>query len=436
MSSGTAASDTSAPGENDGEPDDTAAAYDAIAKAAALLHGNGETTSVTQTAVERLNKGFGVSTTLIPSWASLQLTGGHGGARSLRTIAAEPTVINMRRVAAAMKTIDRAEDGRLLPAQVDQELDAARRRPASNVFVFAFACATGASALSVIFGATHPLAILLLAGSAAAAGFVRRGMGRIGFGLYSQAFVAATIAGAVGALAVSLDLSSAARLVAVCPAMVLVPGPHVLNGALDLAGMRISLGLARLGFAALTLLAIGAGVILGLHLGGTDLPVVAAGHVVPIYADVIAAGIASASYPVYFSMPYRIIYWPVLIGMVAHGVRWVALYVWKLDIATSALIACLIVGFALVPVATRLRIPFAAIGFAAVVNLVPGVYVFRMLSGLTQVIAGTATVHVLADTLTDGLTAFLIVLGMSVGLVVPMQLIAHFRALRETRRAQ
>jgi uncharacterized membrane protein YjjB (DUF3815 family) len=250
-------------------------------------------------------------------------------------------------------------------------------------------------------------------------------MGRIGFGLYSQAFVAATIAGIVGALAVSLDLSSAARLVAVCPAMVVVPGPHVLNGALDLAGKRISLGIARLGFAGLILLAIGAGLILGLRLAGTDLPVESSGHIVPLYADMIAAGVAAASYPVYFSMSYRIIFWPVLIGIVAHGVRWVALYVWNLNIATSALIACLIVGFALVPVANRLRLPFAAIGFASIVSLVPGVYVFRLLSGLIQAIDGTATPQILTGTLIDGLTAFLIVLGMTVGLVIPMQLLTR-----------
>ena len=35
-------------------------------------------------------------------------------------------------------------------------------------------------------------------------------------------------------------------MVAICPAMVLVPGPHILNGALDLLDLRVTLGLARL----------------------------------------------------------------------------------------------------------------------------------------------------------------------------------------------
>ena len=40
-------------------------------------------------------------------------------------------------------------------------------------------------------------------------------------------------------------------LIAVCPCMVLVPGPHILNGAIDLMRTRVALGIARLGYAGL-----------------------------------------------------------------------------------------------------------------------------------------------------------------------------------------
>jgi uncharacterized membrane protein YjjB (DUF3815 family) len=85
--------------------------------------------------------------------------------------------------------------------------------------------------------------------------------------------VAATVAGLIGAAAMHLDLGAAAGLVAVCPGMVLVPGPHILNGALDLLALRITLGIARFGYATLILLAIAAGLILGLRLGGQTLSV-------------------------------------------------------------------------------------------------------------------------------------------------------------------
>ena len=76
--------------------------------------------------------------------------------------------------------------------------------------------------------------------------------------------------------------------------------------------------------------------------------------------------------------------WPVAAGMVAHATHWWSITVWHASLAVAALVSCLVVGTALAPIAYLLRIPFAAIGFAAVVALVPGMYVFQMLAGLVQ----------------------------------------------------
>jgi uncharacterized membrane protein YjjB (DUF3815 family) len=310
-------------------------------------------------------------------------------------------------------------------------LDTAGAQPASTTLLFAAACATGAGALAVVFGATDWLAVLLAAASAAVGGLLRRGLDKLGIGLLAQAFAAATVAGLVGALALHLHAGAASGLVAVCAGMVLVPGPHILNGALDLLSLRVTLGIARLGYGTLVLAAIAAGLIIGLGLGGETLAVSQPTAQVPLYADVIAAGIAAGSYPVYFSMPYRMIAWPVAVGMIAHAAHWWALTEWKFDLAAGGLIACLLVGLILVPVSHMLRIPFAAIGFASVVALVPGVYVFRMLSGLVQ-LASSASPALLASTMSDGTVAALVVAAMAIGLVIPMHVWA---ALTQERRA-
>jgi uncharacterized membrane protein YjjP (DUF1212 family) len=406
---------------------------DTTLKAAALLHENGQSTGMTMIAVDRLNRGLGVRSTLIPSWASLLLVG-DGPAAPARVAAATPAAVNMRRVAAAMRIIDRAEDGPLDRDVVNREMAAAATESTSNTLAFAVACATGAAGLAVVFGATDVLAVVLAAVSAALGGAIRRALGRFGIGMLAQAFAAATVAGLVGAVASHLNIGAAAGLVAVCPAMVLVPGPHVLNGALDLLALRITLGIARVGYATLILAAIAAGLIIGLRLGGQTLAVSAADVHVPLYADVPAAGVAAASYPVYFSMPYRMIGWPVAAGMVAHALHWWAMTEWHLSLATAAFLACLLVGAALVPVAYVLRMPFAAIGFASVVALLPGVYIFRMLSGLVQ-LPGTASPALLAATVSDGAVASLVVTGMAVGLVVPMHIRDAIVASRVRRAA-
>ena len=86
--------------------------YRTVLAAAAVLYANGQSTAMTQTAVARLNPGLSMDTVLIPSWPMLTLT----AEASRDTVLAEPvspTGINMHRVGALMRVIDRAQDGPL-----------------------------------------------------------------------------------------------------------------------------------------------------------------------------------------------------------------------------------------------------------------------------------------------------------------------------------
>lgn len=407
-----------------------------LLSAARGLHENGQETGETLEAITRLGGVLGIKASLFPSWGELfvQISSTHGTV--LRVIAATPSSVSMSRVTATLQTIEAICDGRIAGAEAKEALAAASRRPPSNLYLFVLACFAGASALALIFGAIHPQAVALIALSAATGALLRRGLARFGASSFLQVFSAALLAGFVGALAVRWQISSALRLVAVCPCMVLIPGPHILNGTLDLAALRIPLGASRLGFATLTVLAICAGLLVGLALGGSYLPASEPSRQVPLWLDMIAAGVAAASYGVFFSMPLRMLVWPVLAGMAAHAARWEAMSVLGINVVLGTGIACLLVGAALVPIARRLCLPFAAIGFASVVSLMPGVFLFRMSSGLVQIQkdAASTTTSLLGATFSNGITALLIVITMTIGLVLPMHTFSHLRRRRVTKQ--
>jgi uncharacterized membrane protein YjjP (DUF1212 family) len=385
-----------------------------------VLYVNGQATDQVLAAGEHLGESFALRASIMPRWGELELRTEEPDARLISAVTAEPVGVDMDRVVSTTRAIGELGAGRLAPDGAVARIAAISQAPPAPTWLFTLAAAAGATALAVIFGVEYLAAAALIAVSAAAGAVLRRAVARYSTNLFLQPFCAALLAGIVGAVAVRFELSSTLRLVAVCPCMILVPGPHVLNGALDLIAGRVHLGAARLIFASLVVLAISTGLLLGLALLGVSLPVDQAGRVVPLWQDVIAAGVAVAAYSVFFSTPSYMLGWPVAVGMLAHAFRWGMLTVAGVGAATGALAASLVVGTILTPVARRWHMPFAAIGFASVVSMIPGVFLFRAASGLLQLADGShTTLALISATVADGMTAVTITLAISFGLIVP-----------------
>lgn len=407
------------------------ARLDLIMEAARALHANGQETAETISAVTRLGRTLDVSAALLPQWGELLVhTQMPDGRSRMSMLEAVPAGVSMNRVSGVMGCIEALCANRTSLAGAETSIAAAAAMKIAALPVFILACVTGASALALIFGAVHIEAVALIGLSAGTGAMLRRLLLAGGAGPVLQAFAAALLAGVIGALAVRWDISSTLRLVAICPCMILVPGPHILNGALDILALRIPLGMSRLVFAALVLVAICTGLLIGLYLGGTTLPASEPSRDAALWIDTVAAGVAAASYGVYFSMPLRMLVWPVLIGMMAHATRWWAMSALGADVAWGAGIACFLVGTALAPVAKRLHLPFAAVGFASVVSLMPGMFIFRMASALVQQQATWGDQVLVGDAISKATMALLIVMAMTGGLIVPKSLYNGLFALK------
>ena len=238
------------------------AALDTIALAATLLFAHGQTTERTVVVAERLGRALGVPVTALPYWG--QLTVEIDGTTLSKIVPAKPLGVDMGKVLAVTTVVDQVCDGKLEAAATRSALALAGRLPPASTLRFTLLAAVGAASLGVIFGVIDATSLLLIAASAAIGAFVRRWLSGFSGNPFIQPLCAATIGGAVAGAAGRLELSEAITLIAFCPCMVLVPGPHLLNGAIDLARTRIALGIARLAYAGVIVLMICAGLWFGL----------------------------------------------------------------------------------------------------------------------------------------------------------------------------
>src|SRR6476659_2545694 len=254
-----------------------------LSAATRLLFTNGETTRRMILGLERLGRALGVNVTVSARWGEVVLRIDDPAGPRLHWIAATPVGVDMQKVAAANDLIDRICKNAIGFDDAQKELAAIRHLPPVSLARFVLLTAAGAAALGVILGAGQWVTLGLIALSAGAGALLRRWLATLGQNPFAQPFGAALLAGLIGAIVARLQLVSMPHLVAVCPCMVLVPGPHFLNGGIDLINGRIALGVARSVYAGLIVVSICVGLLLGLAFLGVSLPTDPSGRVIPLW---------------------------------------------------------------------------------------------------------------------------------------------------------
>jgi uncharacterized membrane protein YjjP (DUF1212 family) len=145
---------------------------------ARTLFVNGQATDQTVAAAERLGRALDLHATVMARWGELQLHS-DSEATPFCQVPADPARVEMDRVASTMRAIEDVESGRLAPDAAMKAIGVISRAPPAPTWIFAFAAAAGAVALSVIFGVGHFLPAVLIFVSAGAGAILRRALAQL-----------------------------------------------------------------------------------------------------------------------------------------------------------------------------------------------------------------------------------------------------------------
>ena len=401
-----------------------------------ILCVNGQTTHRIVEDAGFLGKSLGYSVSVFSSWNQfiIRLENLHDvfdentrAETLIEVLDVTPLAVDMNKVSLTLGVLDQVRSGALPVQTALNQLDEISAQPPATTLRFVLMAGLGAAALGLIFGVTHGPSLVAIFLSAALGAAARRVVARFTRNLFAQPLIAALLAGLVGAILQTLKFDYSLQFIEVCPCMILVPGVHIINGSLDLARGRISLGLARLTYAALIVQMICLGLLLGLWMGGQTLATHdVSSQQLPLALDMLAASVAIAAFGTFFSMPWRILLVPMAIGAVAHAIRWGVIAVSN-DVVIGAATACFFVGIVATPLAHRLKLPFAALAFVSVVSLMPGVFLFRMSSALVEIykLGGKSTESMLGYAASDAMTTIMICLAIAFGLIIPKLVIDH-----------
>jgi uncharacterized membrane protein YjjP (DUF1212 family) len=250
----------------------------------------------------------------------------------------------------------------------------------------------------------------------------RQELGRRHFSLLALPLTAALIGALLGGLLIRLGWTQTPELVLVVPALMVVPGPHLINGLMDLIDNYLPMSLARLGLAAGILLAAAAGIVIGVELTLPD-PIDAGPAGSPehlnLFSDMVLAGVVTCGFAMFYNTAWQHLWMAVLGGMMGHGLRFLALE-GGCQLEGATFLGGLAVGAVSAWMARSRRLPVAVIAFAGAVTMIPGLSLYRALAGALQLArwADAADAGTAAMTLGNALQGGLVVGGLALGVIV------------------
>ena len=378
-------------------------------------------------AIERIAQHAGVNVQALVGYREVMLTMADG--RGLHARAPELR-INIAVSAGTQRVIDDLCLNHIGLNEAARRLETMERlAPRHGRWVVAALFGLAASALAWLLRADW--GTIVVSGVSSALGLIaRQELARRSVILFAHPFVAGLIGATLGGLAIRLGWTATPGLCLIVPALMLVPGPHLINSVHDLLDNHMQTGVCRLALGTGILITAALGVVLGawVTLGLETLstaPSEAMRLTLPL--DVALAGVAACGFATFYNAPWRVVWVSILCGMIGHGIRYLGLDL--LGIGISTLLACLAIGVIADVASDRLRLPFSAIAFAGAVPMMPGVFMYQSIAGALRLSAARSAADpaLAAATMALSFKALFVVGAMTIGLLVGARLatLAH-----------
>jgi uncharacterized membrane protein YjjP (DUF1212 family) len=399
------------------EPPVTAAAVRFLQVSARLLLEYNARSANLERSIERIARHLGVDVQTFVGYREVTLAFPDGRALHAR---APELRINVAVSAGALHVIDQLCLDRVGLDEATRSLETLERRtPRHGRWVVAVLFGLAASAIAWLLRADW--SAIAVSGLSSALGLIaRQELARRHLVLFAHPFAAGLIGAVLGGLAIRLGWTETPGLCLIVPALMLVPGPHLINSVQDMLENHMQTGLCRLALASGLLVATALGVVLGgwVVLGPATLstaPSEAIGLTLPL--DMALAGVAACGFGAFYNAPWRVLWVSVVCGMVGHGIRYVCLD--YLSVELSTLFACLAIGLIANAAADRLRLPFSAVAFAGAVPMMPGVFIYQSIAGAMRLSGAGAAADPSLAAATLALTSksVFVVGAMAIGLL-------------------
>jgi uncharacterized membrane protein YjjP (DUF1212 family) len=368
--------------------------------------------------IERIAHHVGVNVQTVVAYREVTLAMADG--RSLHARAPELR-INVAVSAGALHIIDQLCLNRIgLDAATKQLETLERVAPRHSRWVVATLFGLAASAIAWLLRADA--GAIVVSGVSSALGLIaRQELAKLSVILFAHPFVAGLIGAALGGLAIRQGWTETPGLSLIVPALMLVPGPHLINGVYDVLENHVQPGVCRLGLATGVLIATALGVVLGgfLTLGPATLSTSPSEAVqLTLALDAALAGVAACGFGAFYNAPWRVLWVSILCGVVGHGLRYLCLD--HMSVEVSTLFACLAIGLIANGAADRLHLPFSSVAFAGAVPMMPGVFIYQSIAGAMRLsAAGSAADPALAAaTLALSFKSVFVVGAIALGLLI------------------